>query len=115
MANFEDRQWDQDQLVDAWQRTLPEMVNDGDRCEVMGDEADEKAIRVTIHCAGHQMYEFDFKVAYVDGREVSVELIDAEKDNVAIDERTDMLQQLIRDYTRHLHECAQALRQLTHA
>lgn len=115
MAKSEELRIDPQQLVDAWQRTLPRTMNSADRCVVQRDEADDKTLRVTIHSAGHQMYEFDFTVTYVDGREVKVELVDVEKDNVAIDERTDMMQQLILDYKRHLHECAQALQQLTHA
>jgi hypothetical protein len=114
MAN-EELQIDQNQLVAAWQRTLPEWIKDADNCEVLPDEADPKALRVTISTAGHQSYSFDFKVCYVDSREVKVEIIDVDKNNVSIDERTDPMQQLIQDYTRHLHECAQALQQLTHA
>ena len=115
MAKSDELRIDPQQLADAWQRTLPRTMNVSDRCEVKQDEADDKALRVTIHSAGHQAYEFDFKVTYVNGREVKVELIDVEKDNVTVDERTDIIQQLIQDYQRHLHECAQALQQLTHA
>jgi hypothetical protein len=114
MANDE-LQIDQSQLAAAWQRTLPEWIKDADTCEVLADESDPKALRVTINTAGHQAYSFDFKVCYVDSREVKVEVIDVDKNNVSIDERTDPMQQLIQDYTRHLHECAQALHQLTHA
>lgn len=114
MAN-EELQIDQNQLVAAWQRTLPEWIKDADKCEVFPDESDPKALRVTIGTAGHQSYSFDFKVCYVDSREVKVEIIDVDKNKVSIDERTDPMQQLIQDYTRHLHECAQALQQLTHA
>ena len=49
---------------------------------------DAKALRVTIHTAGHQLYTFDFKVAYADSREIRVTLIDAEKDGRTIDERS---------------------------
>ncbi|MFD0590524.1 hypothetical protein ACFQZE_21275 [Paenibacillus sp. GCM10027627] len=115
MAKSDELRVDPEQLAEAWQRTLSETLNSSDRCEVQRDEADDKALRVTIRSAGHQMYEIDFKVAYVDSREVRVELVDVEKDGVAVDERTDILQQLIHDYQRHLHECAQALQQLTHA
>lgn len=115
MAKSDELRIDPQQLADAWQRTLPRTMNVSDRCVVLRDEADDKALRVTIHSAGHTGYEFDFKVTYVDSREVKVELIDVEKDNVTVDERTDIIQQLIDDYKRHLHECAQALQQLTHA
>ncbi|NIK72312.1 hypothetical protein [Paenibacillus sp. BK720] len=114
MAN-DKLQIDQNQLVAAWQRTLPEWIKDADKCEVLADESDPNALRVTIITAGHQAYSFDFKVCYVDSREVKVEVVDVAKNNVSIDERTDPMQQLIQDYTRHLHECAQALHQLTHA
>ena len=115
MAKTDELRIAPEQLVNAWQETLPRTMNASDRCVVLRDEADDKALRVTIHSAGHTGYEFDFKVTYVDSREVKVELIDVEKDNVTVDERTDIIQQLIDDYKRHLHECAQALQQLTHA
>ena len=115
MGKIDELQVDQERLAEAWRQTLPETMNSSDRCEVLADEADDKALRVTIYSAGHSMYSFDFKVAYVDSREVKVDLIDVEKDGVSVDERTDMIQQLILDYKRHLHECAQALQQLTHA
>ncbi|GBG06417.1 MULTISPECIES: hypothetical protein [Paenibacillus] len=115
MAKSDQLRIDPQQLADAWSRTLPETMNASDRCEVHRDESDATALRVTIHSAGHAMYEFDFKVTYVDSREVLVELIDVEKDNVSIDERPDAIQQLIHDYKRHIHECAQALQSLTHA
>ena len=82
---------------------------------MQADEADPKALRITIHTAGHQMIQLDFKVAYVDSREIRTTLIDVEKDGRWMDERTDMIQQLVEDYTRHIHECAQALHELTHA
>ncbi|GGG26328.1 hypothetical protein [Paenibacillus abyssi] len=108
-------QIDQRELVEAWQRTLPITMNESDSADVIADGADPKALRVHIRTAGHQAYSFDFKVEYVDSREVRVELVDVEKDGRSVDERTDQIQQLIQDYTRHLHECAQALQQLTHA
>ncbi|MBM7567473.1 hypothetical protein [Paenibacillus sacheonensis] len=105
----------QQELAEAWQRTLPETIQNADRAEVKADEADSKSLRVTIQTAGHQMYSFDFKVTYVDSREIRTTLIDVEKDGRSVDERTDIIQQLIEDYTRHIHECAQALQELTHA
>ncbi|WP_028609537.1 hypothetical protein [Paenibacillus harenae] len=115
MGKSDELQMNQENLADAWRQTLPEVMNKADRAKVQPDEADSKALRVTIDSAGHQALSFDFKVSYVDSREVRVELIDVQKDNAAVDERTDLLQQLIQDYTRHLHECAQTLQQLTHA
>jgi len=115
MGKTDELQIDQQSLADAWRQTLPEVMNSADRCTVLPDEADAKALRVTIETAGHQMYSFDFKITYVDSREINVELIDVEKDDISVDERADIVQQLISDYKRHLHECAQTLQQLTHA
>ncbi|MFF2484289.1 hypothetical protein [Paenibacillus sp. NPDC058071] len=115
MAKNDELRIDQHQLADAWQRELPNRMNEADKCEVLPDESDERSLRVTIEIAGRQSYSLDFKVTYVDSREVKVELVDVEKDQVSVDERTDIIQRLIQDYTRHLHECAQALHQLTHA
>ncbi|SDX54308.1 hypothetical protein [Paenibacillus sp. CF384] len=115
MSKHDELSIDQQQLTAAWQRTLPETIQPADRAEVLPDEADPKALRVTIHIAGHQMYTFDFKVTYVDSREIQTTLIDVEKDGRTVDERTDIIQQLVQDYTRHIHECAQALHGLTHA
>lgn len=113
MSRTDELTLDQQRLVDAWRQTLPETMNPTDRSDVKADESDPKSLRVTIHSAGHQMYSFDFKITYVDSREVEVVLIDVEKDNQTVDERNDIIQQLIGDYTRHLHECAQALHRLT--
>ncbi|WP_308637079.1 hypothetical protein [Paenibacillus silvisoli] len=115
MSKHDELSIDQQQLTAAWQQTLPTTLNSADRAEVLPDEADPNALRVTIHTAGHQMYSFDFKVAYMDSREVNTTLIDVEKDGRTVDERTDIIQQLVADNTRHIHECAQALHGLTHA
>ncbi|BBH23302.1 hypothetical protein Back11_46470 [Paenibacillus baekrokdamisoli] len=115
MSKHDEIRMDQQQLAEAWQRTLPDTINEGDRATVLPDEADSKTLRVTIQSAGHQAYNFDFKVVYVDSREVKSTLIDVEKDGRTVDERTDIIQQLVHDYTRHIHECAQALHGLTHA
>ncbi len=108
-------QIEQQALADAWQRTLPTMLEPGDAIEVRVDEAQHNALHISIHVAGRQDYSLDFKVEYVDSREIKAQFIDVEKDGRNIDERTPMLQELIQDYTRHLNECAQALQQLTHA
>ncbi|WP_274648451.1 hypothetical protein [Paenibacillus humicola] len=115
MSTHDELKIDQQRLVQAWQQKLPTTFNEADRAEIAADEQDAKALRVTIHTAGHQLYTFDFKVAYVDSREIRVTLIDVEKDGRTVDERSDMVQQLVQDYTRHIHECAQALHELTHA
>lgn len=105
----------QDRLVEAWRQVLPERLHGGDRAEIEPDEADPKALRVHIRTAGRQMMEFDFVVRYVDSREIEIVLTDTERDGQTVDERHDVVQALIHDYRRHLHECAQALHELTHA
>jgi len=104
---------DQNELVDAWQEVLPQVLNVGDQAQVMADEADQQAIRIHIDTAGHQMYSFDFKCAYVDSREVEVQLVDVERDGRTTDERTESIQELAYDYKRHIHECAQSLQSKT--
>ena len=115
MSKHDELRIDQQQLAEAWQRTLPDTVNERDRAIVVPDEGDSKALRITINSAGHQAYSFDFKVEYVDSREIKTTLIDVEKDGRSVDERTEIIQQLVQDYTKHIHECAQALHGLTHA
>lgn len=115
MANKDELTVDQARLEDAWKRTLPIVMNTTDGAEVLPDEADPKALMVHIKTAGRQMYTFDFRVKYVDSREVEVELIDVERDGQTVDESSDVIQGLIKDYTRHLHECAQQLHDYTSA
>jgi len=103
------------ELAEAWNRTLPTVLNAGDKAEVKADEADAHALRVHIETEGRSMYSFDFHVRYVDSREIAVELSDVEQDGRHIDERGDIVQHLIEDYVRHMHECAQQLQGLTHA
>lgn len=115
MAKQDELRIDQARLEEAWQRTLPIVMNSTDSSDVRRDEANEKALRVHIQTAGHTNYSFDFGVEYVDSREIKVDLIDVERDGKHIDERPDVVQRLVEDYTRHLHECAQQLHDLTHA
>lgn len=106
---------DQNRLVEAWKRTLPTTMNSTDSVTVQADAADSKAVRIQIATAGHSMYTFDFKCTYVDSREVKVELVDVEKAGQTVDERGPTIQELTQDYVRNIHECAQALQELTHA
>ena len=115
MAKQDELRIDQGRLEDAWRRTLPTVMNSSDSADVRSDEADPKSLRVHIRTAGHTMHAFDFRVTYVDSREIQVDLIDVERDGKTIDERPDVVQQLVHDYTRHLHECAQQLHDYTHA
>jgi len=114
MSTQEEPAISQDELAKAWGQVLPERLHGGDRAEVMADEADPNTLRVHIETAGRTMMSFDFAVRYVDSREIVIELSDAESDGQSVDERNDVMQNLIHDYRRHLHECAQALHEVTH-
>lgn len=105
----------QGELADAWQQMLPERLNSSDKANVLADAVDPRKLHVHIKTAGHQMYEFDFAVQYVDSREIDIQLTDVEKDGQTIDERNDVIQELIGDYRRHLHETAQSLHHFTHS
>lgn len=104
---------DQSELTQAWKQTLPTVLNESDQAEVMADEHNPSSLRIHIRSAGHSMYSFDFLVTYVDSREVKVELVDVEKADVTVDERNELIQNLVEDYIRHIHECAQALKKVT--
>ena len=73
-------------LIDAWEENLPFQLHDNDV----------------------------FKCTYLDDGSVRVDLIDAEKNNESIDEHTPIIQDLVADYVRHIHECAQAVQSVTH-
>lgn len=104
---------DQNELTEAWQKTLPTLLNESDKAEVKADEHNPKSVRIHIRTAGHAMYSFDFQVTYVDSREVKVDLVDVEKDDQTVDERNDVIQNMVEDYIRHIHECAQVLKKVT--
>jgi len=114
MQNNEPISVTQDQLVNAWQQTLPTTLQEGDHAQVEPDGANPQALRIHIEAAGRQMYTFDFQCAYVDSREVRVDLVDVERDGVTVDERTQVIQEMAQTYTRNIHECAQALHDITH-
>lgn len=115
MSKQDELRINQQQLVEAWQKTLPSLIPETDSATVIADGADNKALRVTIEAAGHQLYSFDFRVEYVDSREIKVDFIDVEEAGRSVDEHQDTIQQLIDDYMRHIRECAQALHTVTHA
>ncbi|BCG56655.1 hypothetical protein [Paenibacillus sp. URB8-2] len=106
-------QLDQQQLVSAWQERLPSFMDDGDSYSVQADEADRKSMLIHFNAAGRQSYSLDFRCTYVDSREVAVDLVDVERAGLHTDERTDAVQQLAQRYTRQIHECAQALKDVT--
>ncbi|MNC05234.1 hypothetical protein D3C75_527010 [compost metagenome] len=106
-------QLDQNSLVSAWQERLPALMDDGDSFSLQGDAADRNSLLIHFNAAGHQAYSLDFRCTYVDSREVAVDLIDVEQGGRHTDERTDAVQQLAQQYTRQIHECAQALQNVT--
>ncbi|MBD2845466.1 hypothetical protein IDH44_09720 [Paenibacillus sp. IB182496] len=102
-------------LVAAWQERLPELMPPGARAEVLQDGANSQVLRIHIQVPGHQAYTLDYKVSYADSREIRAELVDVDKHGRAVDVEDGPVQELVRDYMRVLHECAQALHSLTHA
>jgi hypothetical protein len=105
----------QAELVAAWQKTLPDYLNESDQAKVMQDASNPQLIIIHIDSAGRSFYSFEFNVTYLDSREVKVEFQTALKDNKPIAEQTEQVQELIKDYVRHIHECAQALQKITHS
>jgi len=104
---------DSETLAKAWNEMLPKLLNPSDEATVLPDEKDPDALNIHISTAGRSKYSFDFRCTYMDQREVKVEVIDVERDGVHIDERNDIVQTLIEDHIRHIHECAQQLKELT--
>lgn len=100
-------------LIEAWQRTLPNCLHETDTATIVADGANPDIIRIHIDTAGRTDYSFDFSCVYLDSREVNVELVDVEKDNISVDEHTERIQSLAEDYVRHIHECAQTLHEIT--
>ncbi|AIQ33276.1 MULTISPECIES: hypothetical protein [Paenibacillus] len=110
-----DRQLEVDQhnLVSAWQERLPALMEDGDSFNVLADEGDPNSLLIHFNAAGRQGYSLDFRCKYVDSREVAVDLLDVEQSGIHIDEHSDAVQLLAQQYTRQIHECAQALQNMT--
>ncbi len=104
---------DQEKLREAWSNTLPAVMNNSDQVEVHSGPT-EQELRIHIASAGRTKYSLDFSVIYVDSREVKVELVDVEKDDQSVDEHTEKVQDLVQQYVRYLHECAQNLQRITH-
>ncbi|GAB6992631.1 hypothetical protein [Paenibacillus pini] len=104
----------QDKLVRAWQSQLPTNLDPSDNAQVQPDGANPQSLRIHIDAAGRQMYSFDFQCSYVDSREVKIDLIDVERDGRTVDERTEIIQDMAEGYVRNIHECAQALKDVTH-
>ena len=104
---------DSSELLSAWQQTLPQTLNESDSVVIRLDGSNSQDLLIHIGTDGRSGYTFDFQCNYQDDREVKVLLIDVEKDGVHIDEHTETVQNLIEDYVRHIHECAQILHPLT--
>ena len=104
----------QPELIDAWKENLQLQLHDSDSFSVRGDPSNPKSLQIHIDAAGRSKYSFDFKCTYLDDRSVRVDLEDVEKDNESVDEHTIIIQDLIEDYVRHIHECAQAVQAITH-
>jgi len=100
-------------LVAAWKENLPLQLNESDSAKVSGDPADPQTLQIHIDTAGHTQYSFDFECTYLDERCVHVDLVDVEKDDESVDEQTEIIQGLVEDYVRHIHECAQAVQSIT--
>jgi hypothetical protein len=114
LSNLEVPVINQVDLVAAWQQTLPIYLNETDRVKVTQDEMNPNWIRIHIDTAGRSLYSFDFCTFYLDSREIKVDFVSAHQDHKLLDEKTDEVQELIKDYVRHIHECAQALQKVTH-
>jgi hypothetical protein len=99
-------------LAAAWQKTLPNYLNETDQAKVTQDSQE---LQIHITTGGRSFYTFEFDVAYMDSREVKVDFKLASKDNKPVDEQTELVQNLIHDYVRHIHECAQDLQRITHS
>ncbi|WP_040952201.1 hypothetical protein [Gorillibacterium massiliense] len=98
-----------DALLQGWQEHLPETLNAADRAQVVRDGADPGKLRIHIDTEGRSGYTFDFAVKYLDDREIKVDFIDVDKDRINVDESPEPIQNLIEDYVRHIHECAQLI------
>jgi hypothetical protein len=115
MSNQEMPVMVQEALIKEWQQTLPIYLNETDRAKVTQDEVNPNWIRIHIDTAGRSLYSFDFCTFYLDSREIKVDFVSAHQDHKLLDEKTDEVQELIKDYVRHIHECAQALQKVTNS
>lgn len=104
---------DKQALAQAWQDALPNFLNTADQCTVQADAKLDDALLIHIDNNGRSHYSADFRLQYMDEREVKVDLLDVEKGSTAVDEQTGHVQELVEDYVRHIHECAQSLKGLT--
>ncbi|WP_340020699.1 hypothetical protein MHI24_16855 [Paenibacillus sp. FSL K6-1096] len=106
-------QVDQQSLVSAWQERMPALMEEGESFSVQGDAANQNSLLIHFNAAGRQGYSLDFRCTYVDSREVAVDLLDAEQHGAPADDHLEAVQALAQQYTRQIHECAQALQGIT--
>jgi hypothetical protein len=104
---------DPQKLADAWNEQLQLVIGPSDKASVMPDAKDPDTLLIQITSAGHTMYTLDFRCTYVDTREVHVEFIDVDSNGITANEGREIIQSLIEDYIRHIHECAQRVKGLT--
>lgn len=104
---------DANTLINAWKEALPEFIKPSGECSIQADEKFSDTLLIHIEDDGRTHYSFDFRVSYVDDREIKVEFVDVEKAGVHADEQTDIIQSLVKDYIRHIRECAQSLKGVT--
>ncbi len=102
-----------DQLLQAWENTLPQTLNAGDTAKVWLDERDGEALRIRIDTKGRQGYGFDFRLTYLDSREVKVDVLDVSTAGLTDNNHAENVQELTDDYVRHIHESAQILQNIT--
>lgn len=102
-----------DTLIQAWQHALPEFIKPTGESEIQADAKSSNSLLIHIKDDGRSHYSFDFRVNYVDDREINVEFLDVEKAGMHVDDNSEAVQTLAKDYVRHIHECAQHLKELT--
>ncbi|WP_274362419.1 hypothetical protein [Paenibacillus thermotolerans] len=104
---------DPQKLADAWNEQLPFVLSPSDKATVTPDEKDSDVLHIHVTTAGRTQYTLDFKCTYKDTREVHVEFVDVDNAGIPANEQRQVIQTLIEDYIRHIHECAQRLKGLT--
>ena len=104
----------QEKLLEAWNNTLPNTLNEGDSSRIWLDERDGQALRIHIDSKGRQGYGFDFRLSYLDPREVKVDVLEISTEGLTDNDHEENVKALLDDYVRHIHESAQALQSITH-
>ena len=113
MNNQDQMNVDQQTLVNAWKQNLPNYLHESDSANVKALD-ENNTFLVQIDTKGRQGYHFDFQVTYLDPREVKVDVVNIGTDGLVDDASGTIGHELAEGYTRHIHECAQALQSITH-